>query len=124
MLIHSIYRATGMLALIALAACQTTAQNERVRIQKQIDISTNQAWSCWDRVNSHPDLHPLQKKFTFGGRGSYSVPLALRLVDEKATDEEIILLHKRHSLLAECRKIAIEGLGKAHPSYAAFLIPL
>jgi hypothetical protein len=102
-------------ALLALAGCQTGAQQEATRMGESVKTGVSQMKACNQRAYDSDEWQALKDKLPpLEGAPS----MELQTNQAKPTPQESAILVQLHrNYIAECRRVAVEEASKAHPAF-------
>ena len=102
--------------MTVLAGCATRAQVELARLMNSVESGKAASDACIAKVKQMPEYRLLAPYLPEG-----SASLAAQANPAKATPAEIKAVFVVQEAGAECRKIALEGMGSLNPDLMALL---
>ncbi len=110
----------GLILLLA-GGCATQAQREYQRMELAAKTAAEENKACWAKAYSSEQWSALKGKLPdFQDNGP--PPMSLLIDRTKPTDAESAMLLSFHQeYVTPCRKLALNDIGKVHPSLTAVL---
>ncbi len=111
-------RGSLLIVVLALAACDTPAQQEVRRIESESQRVEALVKPCFERALASPSALALKDKLIPYDLNT-PVPLTLLADDTKPTPEQVQAIFALHAEYQPCRKLALENLGSINPGLVA-----
>jgi hypothetical protein len=109
-----------LVTAITLGACSTGAQREVSRMNEATSVAVTDIDACWRRLENSDPYRALKTKLP--PSNGAPPPMALLADQTKPTPADSALLLTLHQeYVTPCRRLALEGAGRIHPSFAAVM---